>query len=190
MVRCSRISKGPSMKTNLHAIPQFLFIATVLAAPCVHAAGPPPAATSSFVNSAASVSGGATSNPSSDASGATPGNVTPSSLVMIKNRARVFGAQIDAANGVRYFAVSDSDLIGKTPAQIIQRLSPAPATSGGGLRDVEIVVELRHPLTLYTDGSVEPNIGTAVVQGSSPASPIEVHSYIFGADLTVVNKKP
>jgi hypothetical protein len=179
------------MKTNVYTIPQIVFSAGLIAAPCVlNAAGPPPAATSSFVNSATSVTSGATSNPSSDASGATPGNVTPSSLVMIKNRARVFGSQIDAANGVRYFAVSDSDLIGKTPAEIIQRLSPTPISSGNGLRDMEIVVELRHPLTLYTDGTTEPNIGTAVVQASSSARPIEVHSYIFGADLTVIDKKP
>ena len=178
------------MKTNLHIIPQILSIATLIAGPCfLNAADPPAAATSSLTRSATSVTSGVTSNPSSAASGATPGNITPSSLVMIENRARVFGNQT-SASGTRYFSVSDSDLIGKTPAQIIQRLSPPPVRTGDAVRAMQIVVELRHPLTLYTDGKNEPNIGTAVVQASPSARPIEVHSYIFGADLTVIDKKP
>jgi hypothetical protein len=176
------------MTTNLYSIPLILSIIILIAAPyLLSAAGPPPSATSSLVNSANSVTAGATSNPASAASGATPGNVTPSSLVMVKNRARVFGTQT-SANGTHYFAVTDSDLIGKSPDEMIQRLSPAAVRTGEGIRVLEIVVDLRHPLSLYTDGS-EPNVGTAVVQASSSARPIEVHSYIFGANLTV-NKKP
>jgi hypothetical protein len=107
---------------------------------------------------------------------------------MIENRARVFGNQV-SASGTQYFSVTDSDLVGKTPAEIIKRLSPAPVSPGDNVRALDIVVTLRHPLTLYTGGS-EPNIGTAVIQAGSSARPIEVHSYIFGADLTVINKKP
>lgn len=177
------------MKTNSCVISRVLSLALLIAGPCgLRAAGPPSAATGSVANSATSVTSGVTSNPSGALSGATPGNVTPSSLVMIENRARVFGNQA-SASGTRYFSVTDSDLIGKTPAEIVKRLSPAPVSAADGVRALEIVVALRHPLTLYTDGG-EPNIGTAVVQSAPSATPIEVNSYIFGADLTVVNKKP
>lgn len=178
------------MKNNFYIVRRILSLVILIAGPCfIHAAGPQSAATSSLVNSANSVTSGVTSNPSGAASGATPGDITPSSLVMVKNRARVYGNQI-RPNGTEYFYASDSDLAGKTEAEIIQRLSPPPVRAGDGTRDMEIVVELKHPLTLYTDGSTEPNIGTAVIQGSPSARPIEVHSYIFGADLTVINKRP
>lgn len=178
------------MTTNLHTFSRILSLAILIVAPCLlRAAGPPPAATSSLANSATSVTSGVKSNPSSAASGATPGNITPSSLVMIDNRARVYGNQT-SASGTKYFSVTDSDLIAKTPSEVIQRLSPPPVRAGDGTRTMQIVVELRHPLTLYTDGTAEPNIGTAVVQASPSARPIEVHSYIFGADLTVMRKTP
>jgi hypothetical protein len=177
------------MKANLHTVLQCLFLAILIAAPrSLRAQGPPPTATTYLANSATSVASGVTSNPASAASGATPGNVDPSTLVMIENRARVFGNQT-SASGTRYFAVTDSDLVGKTPAQTMQLLSPPPVPANGGVHAVEIVIDLRHPLTLYTDGS-EPNIGTAVIQGSSSARPIEVDSYIFGVDLTVMNGRP
>jgi hypothetical protein len=111
----------------------------------------------------------------------TSGAVTPSSLVI--NRARIFGSQT-SASGTRYWAVRDSDLIGKTPDEIIQRLSPSPVRAGDGVRTMEIVVDLKHPITLYQQA----NIGTVVVESSPSLRQIQVHSSIFATNLTVIPK--
>lgn len=121
-------------------------------------------------------------------SGAASGTVTPSSLVMIENRARVLGNQT-SASGTRYFAVTDSDLVGKTPDQIIHLLSPTAISTADGVRTMEIVVDLKRPLTLYNSTGEQINIGTAIVQGSPSFRQIEVHSSILASDLTVIDKK-
>jgi hypothetical protein len=159
------------IKTILTSIP----FVTLLLVPCRLPAADASSMTGSLVRSSNAATAGAVS-----------GTVTPSSLVMIENRARVLGNRL--ANGIRYFAVTDSDLIGKTPAEIMQRLSPSPIRAGDGVRSMEIVVDLKRPLTLYTSGG-EPNIGTAIIQASPSLRQVEIHSSIF-ANLTVIDKGP
>ena len=115
------------------------------------------------------------------------GTYTPSTLVMIENRARVLGNRL-SASGTRYFAVTDADLVGKTPDEVLRRLSPPVITAVGGLRQIDIVVDLQRPITLFPTADQPANVGTAVVQ-SSGFNNIAVNSIITGAQLTVIPKK-
>ena len=117
---------------------------------------------------------------------ASSGTYTASTLVMIENRARTLGNR-SSASGTRYFAVTDGDLIGKTPDEVLKRLSPPVITSGAGLRQVDIVVDLQRPITLFPTADQPANVGTAIVQ-SSGLNNIAVNSIISGAQITVAPK--
>jgi hypothetical protein len=110
----------------------------------------------------------------------------PSAIVMIENRARVL-ANRASAGGTRYFEVRSSDLAGKTPDQVIQRLSPSVISQGEFVRKVELVVDLQRPLTIVTNGSQPVNIGTASFQGN--VANVEVHANIISSDITIISKK-
>jgi hypothetical protein len=114
------------------------------------------------------------------------GTYTPSTLVMIESRARTLGNR-PSASGTRYFAVTDADLIGKTPDEVLKRLSPPVITAVGGLRQIDVVVDLQRPITLFPTADQPANVGTAVVQ-SSGFNNIAVNSIIAGAQLTVIPK--
>ena len=120
------------------------------------------------------------------ASAMSSGDYTPSSLVMIENRARTLGDRCDAS-GTRYFAVKDSDLIGKKPQEIVQLLAPTAIKAGDGVRKMEVLVDLQKPIMIYTNPGQSAYIGTVVAQGSGLRQ-IEVHSSIFANDLTIVGK--
>ena len=120
------------------------------------------------------------------AAAASSTSYTPSSLVMIENRAKTLGSRL-SASGTQYFAVRDADLIGKTPDEVLTRLSPPVITPGAGLRQVDIVVDLQRPITLFPAADRPANIGTAVVQ-SMGFTNIAVNSAISGAQITVLPK--
>lgn len=112
--------------------------------------------------------------------------LSPSAQILIQNRARVYGDRV-SANGTQYFYVSDSSLRGKTPDEILKSLSPAPTAPSSRVRDIQSVVNLSHPLTLYVERDQSINIGTAIVQGAALKN-IEAHSSIVMPHLTILPK--
>jgi hypothetical protein len=85
-------------------------------------------------------------------------------LTMVVNRSRVLGDKVDGS-GTRYFSVRDSDLVGKTPAQVTQRLTPTVVTPQQNVKTVDIVVALDRPLFVTTTGKAPFAIGTAILDG-------------------------
>lgn len=86
----------------------------------------------------------------------------PSARVMVESRARTLGTRLSASR-TRYFSVADVDLIGKSPAEVMERLSPAPVGARDGVRAMEILVDVRRPTALHTRGQIPTDIGTATV---------------------------
>jgi len=150
----------------------FSVIVTMLLSTLSLAQHPPIPSTNSIVQSATS--------------GAS-GTFSPSEVVMIKNRARVLGNKVDGS-GTRYFAVTDSDLIDKTPQEVVQRLSPPTITSGDRVRNMDIVVDLQHPVTIYAPADQPPSIGTVTISDSDVHS-VEVNSFVLINDLRVISNR-
>src|SRR4051812_29229631 len=67
---------------------------------------------------------------------AVSGSPDPSTEVMIKHRARVLRDRL-TASGVRYWSLSDADLAGKRPDEILQRLSPSAINVGDRIREMD-----------------------------------------------------
>ena len=109
------------------------------------------------------------------------------SMVMIKNRARTLGNQATGSR-TRYFAVGDSDLIGKNPEEVLKLLEPTPVNASDGVRRLDLLIDVtRAPLTILGRPGQELNVGMAVVD-SLGLKNIEVHSNIFTSGLTVVSR--
>ena len=117
---------------------------------------------------------------------AVTGSPDPSTEVMVRNRARVFKDRI-SADGTRYFYVGNSDLRGLTPAQVLQRLSPTAISAGDHVREMDIVVDLHTPLTVFTKPGQPIYVGTAQVEGTGVES-ITVHSLILTDGITIISK--
>lgn len=105
---------------------------------------------------------------------------------MIRNRSRVFGDRV-TASGEKYWSVADADLQGKAADQIKQRLSPAPISMRDGVRDMNVLVDLKRHLTVFTTPDHPVDIGTATVDGKDLHS-IAVTSIISASGLTIVTK--
>jgi len=114
-----------------------------------------------------------------------PSAGTPTPLVMIQNRARVLGDRA-SANGTRYFSARDLDVAGKSSAEVLKRLSPPPVNSSDGIRKVEAVIELRHPLTVVSQSRDPILIGTTVVRG--PVHSLEVITSIIKSEIKIIQK--
>jgi hypothetical protein len=106
-------------------------------------------------------------------------------LTMMVNRARVLGDKVDGA-GTRYFSVNDSYLAGKTPAEVIQRLTPPAVTPQQHVRTLDIVVALDRPLFVTTTGKAPFAIGTALLDGK--VNDLQVNSNINLEELTITRK--
>lgn len=132
-------------------------------------------------SSLARISSGVTSSMTANS-----GTGSRSSFVMIKNRARTFSGAANAS-GTRYFAVTDADIRGKSPQEVIQRLSPSAITNGEAIRRLEILVELREPLTIRGEPGTPVNVGTASTE-SSTLRHLDVRSSILTQGLTVISK--
>jgi len=117
---------------------------------------------------------------------ATTGSPDPSTEVLVKNRARVFADRV-SASGVRYWSLVNSDLNGKTPDQVLQRLSPTAIRASDHVREMDIVVDLKEPLTVFTKPGQSFSIGTAQVDGARVHS-ITVTSIISTNGLTIISK--
>jgi len=113
---------------------------------------------------------------------------TPGTLTLIKNRARVFGDRVSGSD-TRYFAVTDKDLAGKTQAQVLAALSPAPVvTSQQRVREVDIVVDLKKPLVITTTSAAPVNIGSVTVLGKVD-NDITIVSNVLLSGVKIVRKK-
>lgn len=117
---------------------------------------------------------------------ATTGSPDPSTETMVRNRARVFQDRV-SPSGVKYWSLLDSDLNGKTPDQVLQRLSPTAIGSGDHVREMDILVDLKEPLTVFTKPGQSISIGTALVDGAGISS-ITVASMISTNGLTIISK--
>jgi hypothetical protein len=113
---------------------------------------------------------------------------SPSAIMFVKNRAKTFADQ-PSPNGIRYFALTDYDLRGKSPDQIVQALSPTVNAGGGFLKDlkVDIVVDLKHPITVVANANEPVNIGTALVT-APPHTNVDVRSNISVSKVKVIQK--
>jgi hypothetical protein len=107
-------------------------------------------------------------------------------LTMVVNRSRVLGDRVDGS-GTRYFSVRDSDLIGKTPAQVAQRLAPSVVTPKENVRTLEIVVELDRPLFVSTTGKEPFAIGTAILDGK--LKDLQVNTNITLREVKITRKE-
>jgi len=105
---------------------------------------------------------------------------------MIENRAKTLGNQASGSR-TRYFAAKDSDVVGKKPSDVLERLSPPAVKPGDNVRKMEIVIDLKRPITLYSSPTQPVNIGTVVVQALGITN-IDVHSTIFTNKIKVVAK--
>jgi len=160
---------------NREVMPTFAVLVFALA-PCLIAQQSPASFAGSLVRSATPpISTNATSR-----------TMSPSNQVLIHNRARAYGDRV-SASGTRYTYVSDSTLRGKSADEVLRSLSPAPIAPNDHVRDVETVVNLNHPLTLYADSDQSINIGTAIVQGTG-LKDIEAHSSVTTQALTILPK--
>src|SRR4051812_42944647 len=83
----------------------------------------------------------------------------PSNQVLIHNRARVYDNHV-SGTGTRYFYVLDSALCGNASNKLLHNVLPTIAPNGC-LRDVQVVVDLIRPLTLYADRIRAIHIGVA-----------------------------
>jgi hypothetical protein len=106
-------------------------------------------------------------------------------LTMVVNRSRVLGDKVDGA-GTRYFSVTDSDLVGKTPAQIIQRLTPSVVTPQQNVKTLDIVVALDRPLFVTTTGKAPFAIGTAILDGK--VKDLQVNTNITLPEVKITRK--
>src|SRR5437868_13837583 len=66
----------------------------------------------------------------------------PSTEVMLRNRARVFRGRL-TASGAKYWSLTDTDLAGKRPDQVLERLSPTAIKASDGAREMNILLDLR-----------------------------------------------
>src|SRR3984957_7149197 len=89
----------------------------------------------------------------------------PSMATLIRNRARVFPGDRASAAGLRYSYVDAASLGGRSPARVPQSLSPKATPAGDHVRASDIVVNLNHPVTIFTTPGHPVSIGTATVIG-------------------------
>ena len=104
-------------------------------------------------------------------------------LTMVVNRSRVLGDKVDGA-GTRYFSVRDSDLVGKTPAQVTQRLTPTVVTPQQNVTTLAIVVALDRPLFVSTTGKAPFAIGTALLEGKLKDLRVNTDITLSGVKIT------
>jgi len=106
-------------------------------------------------------------------------------LTMVVNRSRVLADKVDGA-GTRYFSVRDSDLAGKTPAQVAQRLAPAAVTPQQNVKTLDIVVAIDRPLFINTPAKTPFAIGTAILEGK--VNDLQVNSSISLRAIKITKK--
>ena len=149
--------------------------AVLLASPAVVAQNVISSASGSFVRSSLAAASGAV----------TTGSPDLGTEIMFRNRSRVFGDRI--VDGRRYWSVVDADVNGKSNDQVLQRLAPAPILARDGVRELDILVDVKRHLTVFTTPDRPVDIGTATVDAKDVRS-ISVTSIISASGLTIVTK--
>ncbi len=112
---------------------------------------------------------------------------TPSSLVMIRNRARTLGNET-AASGTRYFFASDADITGKPPALQLENLSPPVIRQSDAVRQLEVFIELLRPTTIESNSGQPISVGTATIEAPAARKNIVVNTNILATGLTIIAK--
>ncbi len=112
------------------------------------------------------------------------GNIT-GTQTMIINRSRVLGDKVDGA-GTRYFSATTSDLAGKKPSEVAQRLTPTVVTPQQKVKTMDVVVDVEHPLFVTTTGKEPFTIGTTIVEGN--LKDLQVNSDITLGPLKITKK--
>jgi hypothetical protein len=102
----------------------------------------------------------------------------------IKDRAKAYGEQA-APDGTRYVAITDNDVRGKSPDQIAAIL--APKVNAEDVRKLDMVIDLKRPVTLSSNTNEPVNIGTAQVTAASHLN-LDVRSQISISKVKVVPK--
>jgi hypothetical protein len=111
---------------------------------------------------------------------------TPSTLVMIRNRARTFGDR-SSASGTRYFFANDVDIAGKAPALQLERLNPPAIRENDAVRQMEVFIELLRPTTIESNSGQPIFLGTTIIEAPA-ARKIVVNSNIVATDLKIIAK--
>lgn len=107
-------------------------------------------------------------------------------IAEIKNRARVLGDK-SSASRTRYVSITDEDLRGASTSQeVLKRLAPAPVKADQGIKRVEVVVDLEHPIFLRVPRDQIALVGTVLVEGR--VNDLVVNSSIYKAHVTVTPK--
>ena len=104
---------------------------------------------------------------------------------MIENRSVVLKDKADGS-GTRYFYVKDSDLAGKTQAEIVQRLTPIAVTPQQKVKTMDVVVDVERPLFVTTEGKQPFTIGTTIVEGN--VKDLRVNSDIKLGEVKITKK--
>jgi hypothetical protein len=112
-------------------------------------------------------------------------NITGTQTLII-NRSRVLLDSVDGA-GNRYFSVRDSDLTGKTPVEVVRRLTPTPVTPEQKVKTMNIVIDIERPLFVTTTGQETFMIGTTVVDGN--VRDLQVNSDITLGTVKITKKR-
>jgi hypothetical protein len=110
---------------------------------------------------------------------------SPSAIMFIKDCAKRYGDQ-PSPNGTVYRYVNDYDLRGKSPDQIVQALSPT-VNAGSGVRNIDIVVDLKNAISVVANGRQPVNIGTALITAPAHTN-IDVRSDISVSNMKVIEK--
>jgi hypothetical protein len=109
---------------------------------------------------------------------------SPSAIMFIKDRAKAYGEQA-APDGTQYVAISDNDVREKSPGQIAAIL--APKVNAVDVRKLDLVIDLKRPVTLSSNTNEPVNIGTAQVTAASHLN-LDVRSQISISKVKVVPK--
>ncbi len=118
---------------------------------------------------------------------ATAETFSAADIALIENRARVFRDRL-SASGTRYWAVTDRDLVGKSPQAVAAALAPSAIT--GAVRKVEVVVDVNRPIAVAPEPKKDLNIGTVTLTPAAAMKDtnIQANTYISAPNLRIVRK--
>ncbi len=117
---------------------------------------------------------------------ATPGTAPVSVQALIQNRARTLGGQV-SPSGTRYWMATDLSLADASPDVLVDRLSPPPVAADDHIRTLEILVNIRRPLTVRAAPGEAVAIGTAVISAIA-AKQITVNAQIATQGITILGR--
>lgn len=152
-----------------------MLIGVFQASATIRAQGPPPSVLGAVVRSSLPA------NPT----GVHP-TVPPTAL--IKNRARVLSDET-TASGTRYFAVSERDVAGKSPSEVLGLLRPKTVQPDDGVRKMQVLVDLTRsrPMSISSKRGEPATVGTVFAEGHG-LHRLDVESVIRTPRMTVVGR--